>query len=65
MVMRVDVDGDIVICYRKLFSVAMMIAIIITITSVCIEGVQQEKMEPVIRSVKTGSSKMPSKIKTY
>ncbi len=66
MVMRVNNDGDIVICYRKLFSVALMIAIIITITSVCIEGVQLEKgNERPFISRPLSSSKISSKIKTY
>lgn len=66
MVMRVDVDGNIVICYRKLFSVAMMIAIIITITSVCIEGVQEKKtVDLSVQKSFRQSSKIPSKIKTY
>jgi hypothetical protein len=63
MVMRVNNDGDIVICYRKLFSVALMIAIVITITSVCVEGTQLKQKE--IPFIPKPSSKMSSKIKTY
>jgi len=67
MIMKIDEDGNIIICYRKLFSVAMMIAIVITITSVCIEGVQKEKeMSSVEMSFpRSKPSKLSSKIKTY
>jgi uncharacterized membrane protein YhaH (DUF805 family) len=68
MIMKIDLNGDIVICYRKLVSVAMMISIIITVTSICIEGTDLQNKKASDNTVKSNSkmpSVMSSKIKTY
>jgi hypothetical protein len=67
MIMKIDMNGDIVVCYRKLVSVAMMISIIITVTSICIEGTEMKNknLAPSVASVVKSGSKMSSKLKTY
>ncbi len=68
MVMKIKSDGYIVICYRKLVSVALMISIVITVTTICIEGTNLIKSEmpmSIPRLVKSNPNKFTSTLNTY
>jgi len=68
MVMKINSDGDIIICYRKLVAVATMISIVITVTTICVEGADLMKKNETTMSIPNlvkASNKMTSKLKAY